>query len=638
MVPHPRTAVDPESKYPPGKYVVKLFKPDSIARWSGKGAGVQFFRNIRLSGSLSGIMQKKSCNPVMITDDPERFECVSREEKILIDERFQRISVPVYSEPFYAYLLKQETGLLLKTIPVKPVTVMLVNIRNPGDKRWNRMGLPSPARILMGALKKANHDVRYRNLYADTDPRDIVFDCDCIGIGVYEDTILETIDLLDRIRSISDLPIVLGGPMVTLAPDYVAAHCNQADACLRGEAEETLPELIHALFVERKERGLQPLIDMSGIKGLYAVGGTWGVSGEFTETPRMENFDTIELFVETETVMDLLVGLEYSTSRGCPRACDFCSHVHGKKMRVYPDRVIRRHLETVRESFSGIAQLSGNPPEVFTVNMNDDDLFLDPERALRILDLCRESGFRIWGIQTSIDSLRSKDIRERLFAALSGETFFVESQPLFWIGTDAFTSGRLKRFGKPGTSQMIETICGDIDRFGFIGYHYWIVTDAETDWPDFIEELFFLNRLCSKYPDSFRILPNSPTLIPYPSTPVYARRMNRKQQDSFVLKRVLRIPGCPELDYPVILHERPRDDYLYAMVEPFAVTPEKLYARPEQFLSEIRENRLNDAIMECLRVLNREINAIQNSARKRELNGVRERILTYWTRGQDGLE
>jgi radical SAM superfamily enzyme YgiQ (UPF0313 family) len=640
MVYHPETAVDPESKFPQGQFVLKLFKPDSIARWSAKSAGVRFFRNVNLDGSLDKIIRKRPCNTVIITDDPERFEQVSLKEKIVMDEQFQRVPVPVpaFSEPFCAYLSHCETGRLLKITPVKPISVMLVNIRNPGDKRWDSMGLPSSARILMGALKKAKYDVRYRNLHVDTDPRDFVFDCDCIGIGVYDDTILETIKLLNRIRSISDLPIMLGGPMVTLAPDYVAAHCDQADAFLRGEAEETLPELIHALFIERKQHGLMPLIDMSGIKGLYAAGDTWGVSGQFPETPRPENFERLDLFVDTGTTKDLRSGLEYSTSRGCPRACVFCSRIHGKKVRVYPDSVIRRHLETVHDAFSGSASKTGIAPDVFTVNINDDDLLMDPDRALRILELCRVSGFRIWGIQTSIDSLCANDTRERLFTILSGEPCFAGSQPLFWIGTDAFTSVRLKRFGKPGTSRMIENICDDIDRSGFLGYHYWIVTDAETDWPEFIDELFFLNRLSLKYPDSFRILPNSPTLIPYPSTPVYARRMNRKQHDRIVLKSILRIPGSPELDYPVVLHERPRDDYLYAMVEPFAVTPENLYTHPERFLNDIRENRVNNAIMECLRVLNMEIEVIQNSARKRELNRIRERILSYWTRDQDGLE
>lgn len=615
--------------------MLKVYNPKTISWLSQKGALVHFFRHLEISEVFKS--QKSLTVPVVITDRSDELERSLAKEKIFVGEVWRKVQLDD-DRPIDSLYASQISDCPLIATKPSSIAITVINIRNPGDKRWNSMGIPSSAQIVMGALKKAQHFVRYRNVVAGTDPLDFALDCDCIGIGVYEDTIFETIQLIDRIKKVSSLPILLGGPMVTLMPDYVIAHCNQADAFLRGEVEKTLPKLLEALFAERETHSIGSLIKMANIEGVYAQGETWAVSGDFQRAPIIENFDDIELALDMDAEPDPAAGFEYSTSRGCPRSCVFCSHVHGKKIRSYPDFVIKKHLEWMHESLVRSARKQGIRSDYYSININDDDILLDPDRALRILDMCRSSGFQIWGIQTSIDSLSSKSIREHVFSSIREHDYFVDSKPLFWIGTDAFISQRLRRFGKPGTSESIRQICEDIDRFGFIGYHYWIVTDAETDWPEFIEELIFLDTLCSTFPKSFRILPNSPSLIPYPSTPVYAARIKKGHFDRIVLKGLLEIPGYSELDYPVIRHERPKDDFLYAMVEPYAQTPEKLLVHPERFLQLIKENCVDNAIMECLRVLNMAIQTTSDLERREQMNRVRDHILSFSGIYQDRME
>lgn len=608
--------------------MLKVFNPETISWLSEKGAPIHFFRCLKKNGIFETNSQTSSKTPVIISDNPKKLEQNLTKEKILMTEARQNIHLNIDNLPelLFAYRVSEYSPIASHK---HSISVTLINIRNPGDRRWNSLGLPSSAQIVMGALKKAKHLVRYRPVIAASDSLDFVKNCDCVGIGVYEDTIFETIQLIERIRKISDLPIVLGGPMVTLMPDYVAAHCDQANAFLRGEVEETFPKFLETFFAELTKPSITTLIKMADMEGLYTQGETWAVSGEFQLAPVINNFDDIELAIDQDNDPDPAVGFEYSTSRGCPRSCVFCSHVHGKKMRTYPDYVVRKHLTWMYGLLDSSAKKKQIQPDHYTININDDDILLDPDRALRILDMCRSTGFRLWGIQTSIDSLSSESLREKFFTQIQKRDYFVDAKPLLWVGTDAFMSKRLKRLGKPGSSESITQICADIDRFGLVGYHYWIVTDAETDWPEFIEELLFLDTLCTTYPNSFCILPNSPSLIPYPSTAVYTRRIKMGSLDRIVLKGLLETPTYPELNYPVIQHERPQDDYLYALVEPFAQTPEKLLIQPEIFLKLIKENRVGNAIMECLRVLNMAIQATLNAERRKQLNQVRERILSF---------
>ena len=87
-------------------------------------------------------------------------------------------------------------------------------------------------------------------------------DADLIGMTVITGTAPRSYELARRFRG-QGVPVVLGGPHVTLVPDEAAQH---ADAIVTGYAEDTWPELLRD-FVNgelrpRYEQG--PDLDLGG--------------------------------------------------------------------------------------------------------------------------------------------------------------------------------------------------------------------------------------------------------------------------------------------------------------------------------------------------------------------------------------
>jgi radical SAM superfamily enzyme YgiQ (UPF0313 family) len=630
MLTHPLKQVFLNSEISSGKYVVKLYRRKNIAVWNTKGYAVFMFRALSGNEHVNQLVKDYPELTVFFTDDVERFEET-------VPPKFSRVKAyrkiitgnTVFQMDMFACLL-EKTGTPSELDGCHDrVNVALLDLQNRKDVRWRSIGIPVSAHVLMAALQKRGCHVRYHAVYAEDMNVNFLSNFDCAAIGVYEDSAVEMFELIQKIREYTSIPVILGGPMITLAGEIAAAHFA-ADAYLRGEAEETIGKLVTQMVQLQRGSSISRLYDLSRIKGLFATGSNWGVSADFNTTPTTDDFSAVELAYDQLDEKDLYAGLEYSSSRGCPRSCIFCSHVHGKMLRCYPDNLVRKHLRRVKTEVKKRTDISGlEENNEFVLNLNDDDLLLDRDRSIRILEVIRDEGFKICGIQTSIESLADDVGRNQIFRTISRNDYFAGQKPLLWLGTDAFSTLRLGRLGKAGTTEQIKKICVDIHDYDFTGYHYWIITDADSDWNELVDELMILDSLKSMCKDSFHVLPNAPTVIPYPYTPVYNKRMKQKRYSRIVLKRILSIPEFPEFDYPLVLHEKPFDNYLYALVEPSAATSEKLVCDSKRFIELIRDSRFNDAIMECMRVLAFAILNTNNVKRLNELSAVRDCIVSY---------
>ena len=93
--------------------------------------------------------------------------------------------------------------------------------------------------------------------------------------------------------------------------------------------------------------------------------------------------------------------------------------------------------------------------------------------------------------------------------------------PLLWLGTDAFLPERSRRIGKtmPSTDLFLHLL-EDFEQRKIRHYHYWISSDQESDWPEFISEVSFIQDLRKRYP-RFGLLAHAPFLVPYPDTPLW---------------------------------------------------------------------------------------------------------------------
>jgi len=163
--------------------------------------------------------------------------------------------------------------------------------------------------------------------------------------------IIQKEQILDIVRESKkrEKIVVAGGPLVTTSPD--AIHAAGCDFIVRGEGENTVPQLIAAL--ESGERG--KVIESQDKPDL-----------SLSPIPR---FDLVQ-------VSDYLC-MSIQTSRGCPFDCEFCDvvNLYGKKPRYKSSEQILEELE--------ILYTMGARD---TVIIWDDNFIANPSRAKSFLN------------------------------------------------------------------------------------------------------------------------------------------------------------------------------------------------------------------------------------------------------------
>ena len=134
--------------------------------------------------------------------------------------------------------------------------------------------------------------------------------------------------LIDLIRSrFPNAKIVLGGEHVTACCDYILQNHPAVDFCVKGEGEQTLLELIHALRNQ---------IEPSGVAGVVRRDPQGAIIHNNTRK-RIVDINHIPKpawhLVPLENYLSNLIGhgisnqrsMPFLASRGCPYQCTFCS-------------------------------------------------------------------------------------------------------------------------------------------------------------------------------------------------------------------------------------------------------------------------------------------------------------------------
>ncbi len=167
----------------------------------------------------------------------------------------------------------------------------------PGFVRRGKViaSLPSLGLLTVAGLTPPGHDVTY----FEVDSLDAVTawpEFDLVGISSLTARITDAYVVAERYRA-RGTPVVMGGLHVSRLPEEALTHC---DAVVVNGAEGAWPQVVQDVAAGRLQRRYEGATD-----------------GVFTPP----------LYVEPR--FDLLAGRPYNrvtvqTSRGCPRACEFC--------------------------------------------------------------------------------------------------------------------------------------------------------------------------------------------------------------------------------------------------------------------------------------------------------------------------
>lgn len=192
----------------------------------------------------------------------------------------------------------------------------------PGFVRRGKViaSLPSLGLLTVAGLTPDRHEVAYLEVNELPSLRSLP-DFDLVGISSFTARIDDAYALADRFRARA-IPVVLGGLHVSALPDEAMAH---ADAVVTGGAEGAWPILLEDFEAGRLRRRYDGARDRVFEPPLYAG-------------PRF----------------DLLVGRPYNrvtvqTSRGCPRACEFCA-ASVRITRRYNQKPVAAAIAEIREA------------------------------------------------------------------------------------------------------------------------------------------------------------------------------------------------------------------------------------------------------------------------------------------------
>ncbi|MBK7758112.1 MAG: hypothetical protein IPI35_17295 [Deltaproteobacteria bacterium] len=409
--------------------------------------------------------------------------------------------------------------------------------------------------------------------------------------------------------------IALGGVMPTLTPEHVAAHFPDVSFVCRGAGEVFLPQLARILGegdidTPLTEGQVTALLALDGLIVLDRAGGRL-LSCNSAKVVTVTDLDRVSLDLSYLRPHHIAAGVELSTSRGCLHRCTFCSII-GRES--YQARSAGSVFDLLGSYESHYAQLWGEGPRDergrntlvprngYRVHISDDDFACDRDRALAFFRGLRETPFRLSSCQVSIADLcrreggkllaepdhelldaMSPDCFDDHGAALPARDFVADHRSRAWssylqIGVESFSDVELARLGKGYTRAHLRAIVAELSRRQIHHDAYFILSNAETTGPELIAVLDEVVRLKVSHPLYFHVrFPVVARLVSYFPSASYRRRLRQGQEGVSALRAAASVPNHPELDYPFVEQDEPKDAAVRGLIDDGVFTDEALY-------------------------------------------------------------
>ncbi len=223
---------------------------------------------------------------------------------------------------------------------------------------------------------------------------------DLLGISLASAGKRSALELLERIKALSQTPVVLGGPHPTFFPETLAHPA--VDFIIRGEAEEGLFQLISALK------------NNSGLENVPGLG--WKKEGELKYNPPAKLLENLDRLPFPDRSLYFRYGFFRRLSmrrviacRGCPFQCRYCFNAPLREYYKGCGKYVRH-----RSPENIIAELRELKAVSRTINFVDDSFGLDQGLAMELFAQY-ETEIRL----PFIINLRPEQVNEKLARALA---------------------------------------------------------------------------------------------------------------------------------------------------------------------------------------------------------------------------
>ena len=359
-------------------------------------------------------------------------------------------------------------------VRVRTAELAALGVTLPGFVRRGRViaSLPSLGLLTVAGLTPPGHEVQYFEV-DDLGSLEPLPELDLVGISSFTARIDAAYALAARFRA-RGIPVVLGGLHVSLVPDEA---CQHADAIVVGGAEGAWPRV-----VVDAERGQLARVYAGAREGVFEAG--------LYAPPRFD-------FLDGRAYNRITV----QTSRGCPRACEFCAaslRITSRFNQKPVDRVmaeIRAARRHVTEPFFELA---------------DDNTFLDRRWAEEFLRAVTPEGIRYF-TETDASVADDPGLCDRLAASGCRQLLigFESPRAADLAGLDPTD---WKRRQAPRLRRVVDTLQS---RGVSVNGCFILGLDAHT--PDVFADVLDFVRSSGLAEVQYTVL------TPFPGTPLYAR-------------------------------------------------------------------------------------------------------------------
>ena len=350
--------------------------------------------------------------------------------------------------------------------------VLLINSKDG----WFDDG-PLPINLNLGLLRTATllhqhgYDVRMVDLLTDHDSRRVIEDYSanldvCLAVvSVNSKAIASGLEVSRRLKRMSPhLPIAWAnvgraffGPLVTLYPEVVLAD-ESVDFICTGMGYEILT-LVESLisgplhgnlagvgYKTEDGRLVLPIPTLQPRRDLPAE------DYALVDMERYIHRTGFECLMAADAQVIRKI-IPVSTGEGCAYRCSFCINSHpqvGGTVRLKTIETLTAQLDELVKDYD---------PDI--VWFQDDNLFVNKERALALLDHMEERKYRFkWVAQGRLNYFRDGYLDEAFFERIAGKCLW------FGVGFETFSDRLRAIYGKEVTTEMLYHAADLADRHG----------------------------------------------------------------------------------------------------------------------------------------------------------------------------
>lgn len=360
-----------------------------------------------------------------------------------------------------------------------------------------------------------------------------------VGFNVNSDNIHKVAYMAEEIKKVlPSVYIVVGGPYPSIKKEEVLKKYDCFDFSSVGEGEFTILSLCRLLIGEKPTKDKKYHLDtkQNGFEDIAGL--VYRKNGEVIYNPRIPFIENLDVLPPADYSMpDISTPFLYSSGRGCPFACAFCSQgVHARGYRAFdPKRVIDDLMNGMKNRNTS------------SFNIADDTFIANKKRAEEIcayLAEKRKTKDFIFCCEGRVDIFdKNPDLIDTLYR---GGLRNIQ------LGIENGNQKILDLYRKKITLEQVERVVSNIYNHGDIMIISNFIIGGPIENQETLENTFdFALKLLNLAPGLFEF--NVPFLCPYPGTEI---ALNPEKfglkiiDDEWVKTMTIDSPSCvtPQLD------------------------------------------------------------------------------------------